>query len=94
MLYIVQTRSYRVEETNRPTWCSSLRILAPIFDFINHASSLCEGEGFANAYFGLENLSEGSFTEKDNLHDSVILVVRARRDINKDEEIHPSCPSL
>lgn len=75
---IVQTRSCRAERTDggiqiRP----SLRILAPIFDYINHGSCHHEGEGSANAYFGLEGDDEKDLS----------LVVRARRDIEAKEEV-------
>mmetsp|Transcript_16095 Transcript_16095/g.19656 ORF Transcript_16095/g.19656 Transcript_16095/m.19656 type:complete len:538 (+) Transcript_16095:94-1707(+) len=77
-LDIVQTRSCRVERLDGLQLCPSLRVLAPIFDFINHGSRHHYGEGSANAYFGLEG-------EDDD--DDLSLVVRARRDIEKDEEV-------
>ena len=64
-LDVVQTRSCRVERREeeeeeeggrgRPT----LRVLAPVFDFINHGSSRCEGDGCANACFELEDEGGG-----------------------------------
>ncbi len=74
---IVQTRSCRAERLDGIQLRPSLRILAPIFDFINHGSYRHDGEGSANAYFGLEG-------EDD---DTLSLVVRARGDIQAHEEI-------
>ena len=75
---LVQTRSCRVEPLNGAKLCPSLRVLAPIFDFINHGSARHDGIGSANAYFGLEG--------EENSDDGM-LVVRAKRDISKNEEI-------
>ncbi len=78
---IVQTRSCRAERTDedgiqlRPC----LRILAPIFDFINHGSHRHNGEGCANAYFGLEG--------GDGNGDDLSLIVRALAKIEEGEEI-------
>lgn len=87
---IVQTRSCRAERIDgsmqiiRP----SLRILAPIFDFINHGSCRHEGIGSANAYFGLEggNDDDGDGSGEEE-KDDLFLVVRARRDIETTEEV-------
>lgn len=79
---IVQTRSCRAERIDgsmqiiRP----SLRILAPIFDFINHGSCHHEGIGSANAYFGLEEGNDDGGGEEEGA--DLFLVVRARRDID------------
>jgi len=78
-LDLVQTRSCRVERIDGVQLCPSLRVLAPIFDFINHGSSQYEKEGSSNAYFGLE----GDEEEGDELS----LVVRARRGINANDEV-------
>lgn len=62
-------------------WGPPLRILAPIFDFINHGSGRTEGStGGANAAFGINN--EKLF----DMHDAS-LVVRASRDIAAGEEV-------
>lgn len=86
-LDLVQTRSCRVYIKNREEVRASLRVLAPMFDFINHASSQHEGEGSANAYFGLEGLSEDSLIDENPLDYHGKLVVRARRDIINGEEV-------
>jgi hypothetical protein len=57
-----------------------LRLLAPIFDFINHASSKTTGRFMANAEFLLEGESLG------DIHDAK-LVVRAIKDLMSDEEV-------
>lgn len=82
-LDLVQTRACRVERTcdDGVQWGPPLRILAPIFDFINHGSSRTTGgEGSANASFGIENKL------MCNMQDAK-LVVRARRDIVEGEEV-------
>jgi hypothetical protein len=76
---LVQTRSCRVERIDGIQLCPPLRVLAPIFDFINHASCQYDGEGSSNAYFGLE----GNDEEGDKLN----LAVRARRDMKAQEEV-------
>jgi hypothetical protein len=53
-LDLVQTRSCRVERIDGIQLCPPLRVIAPIFDFINHGSSQYDGDGSANAFFGLE----------------------------------------
>ncbi len=76
---LVQTRSCRVERIDGIQLCPPLRVLAPIFDFINHGSSQYIGEGSSNAYFGLEgNDEEGEL---------LALTVRARRGIRAKEEV-------
>jgi SET domain len=67
-LDVVQTRSCRVER-----WQLPLRVLAPVFDLINHGSSSASGEGSANAAFGLE--------------DDRYLCVRATKPLQADEEV-------
>jgi len=87
VLDLVQTRSCRLDIMNGVEVRASLRVLAPIFDFINHASSQYEGEGSANAYFGLEGLNKDSLNDQDPLDYHGLLVLRARRDIIKGEEV-------
>ena len=79
VLDIVQTRSCRLEAPGGAQWGPPLRVLAPVFDYINHGSSQSlKGAGFANAYFGLEKCpSKGNIS----------IVVRARTNISSDEEI-------
>jgi hypothetical protein len=82
-LDIVQTRACRVERIecdDGAQWGPPLRILAPIFDFINHASSRTTGQGSANADFGVEN------EHMCDMHEAK-LVVRALRDIDEGEEV-------
>ena len=78
----MQTRACRVERKceDGAQWGPPLRILAPVFDFINHGSSSTTGEGSANACFGVENSGIAS------MHDSK-LVVRATRDVAEGEEV-------
>ena len=79
----VQTRACRVERTceDGVQWGPPLRILAPIFDFINHGSSAGSGrEGSANASFRIEN------ERMCDMHEAR-LVVRALRDISEGEEV-------
>lgn len=75
-LDLVQTRSCRVESIDGIQLCPPLRVIAPIFDFINHGSSKYDGYGSANAFFGLEG--EG-FDQA--------LVVRAKRDVETGQEV-------
>ena len=98
-LDIVQTRSCRVErklfgggddgvdDDNVPprVWGPPIRIIAPVFDFINHGGS---GSG-SNARFGVEDNINGNNNNKNILLDdsSRWLVVRATRTINKGDEI-------
>jgi hypothetical protein len=82
---IVQTRSCRAERIDGIQLRPSLRILAPIFDFINHGSHRHNGEGSANAFFGLEG---GGEEMNDNGNgDDLSLVVRASKAIEKNEEV-------
>lgn len=98
-LDIVQTRSCRVErklfgggddgddDDNVPprVWGPPIRIIAPVFDFINHGGS---GSG-SNACFGVEDNINGNNNNNNILLDdsSRWLVVRATRTINKGDEI-------
>jgi hypothetical protein len=81
-LDMVQTRACRVERKAEDgiQWGPPLRLLAPIFDFINHASSMTKGKFMANAEFNLEGEKLG------DLHNAK-LVVRAIKDIPSDEEV-------
>eukprot|EP00550_Attheya_septentrionalis_P012433 CAMPEP_0198305324 /NCGR_PEP_ID=MMETSP1449-20131203/57849_1 /TAXON_ID=420275 /ORGANISM="Attheya septentrionalis, Strain CCMP2084" /LENGTH=534 /DNA_ID=CAMNT_0044007857 /DNA_START=205 /DNA_END=1809 /DNA_ORIENTATION=+ len=88
VLDVVQTRSCRVELGYGPEWGPPLRLLVPVFDFINHgingnlAAIDMARDGYANAFFGLEvDDSKSSGATED------VLVVRAWRDIDADEEI-------
>ena len=71
-LDVVQTRSCQLESADGAQWGPPLHVVAPIFDFFNHASSVESGDGYANASFQLE----GDW-----------LVVRARQPINQSEEV-------
>ena len=71
-LDVVQTRSCQLESPDGAQWGPPLHVVAPIFDFFNHASSAGSGDGYANASFRLE----GDW-----------LVVRARRKIEESEEV-------
>ncbi|KAL7545622.1 hypothetical protein ACHAWF_008977 [Thalassiosira exigua] len=76
-LDIVQTRACRVERTCEDgiQWGPPLRILAPVFDLINHGAG-----SQSNARFGLEGESMCDLRGAD-------LVVRATRDIASGEEV-------
>jgi hypothetical protein len=74
---IVQTRSCRAERLDGIQLRPSLRILAPIFDFINHGSQRHDGKGSANAAFGLEGDDDATMS----------LVIRASRSIMSNQEI-------
>jgi hypothetical protein len=69
-LDVVQTRSCRLVDNGDDT---TLRVLAPIYDFINHGSINVGGEAGANSQFQLE--------------DGNSLVVRAVRDVEADQEV-------
>ena len=71
-LDVVQTRSCQLESPDGAQWGPPLHVVAPIFDFFNHASSVGSGDGYANASFQLE----GDW-----------LVVRARQRIDQSEEV-------
>ena len=81
-LDIVQTRACRVERKceDGAQWGPPLRLVAPIFDFINHASCRTSGQGSANAEFGVEN------EHMCDMHEAK-LVVRSLRDIGDGEEV-------
>ena len=79
----MQTRACRVERTceDGVQWGPPLRILAPIFDFINHGSSRSIGnKGGANAAFGVEGAKMSDMNDAS-------LVVRAVRDLKEGEEV-------
>mmetsp|Transcript_5586 Transcript_5586/g.16205 ORF Transcript_5586/g.16205 Transcript_5586/m.16205 type:complete len:540 (-) Transcript_5586:278-1897(-) len=81
VLDIVQTRTCRVErEDGGGQWGPPLRLLAPIFDFMNHGSSGCNHEGCANAMFQLEG---GGITDINDAY----IVVKAIKDIDEDDEV-------
>jgi hypothetical protein len=97
-LDIVQTRSCRVErklfgdddgddDDNVPprVWGPPIRIIAPVFDFINHGGS----GSSSNACFGLEDNVNGNNNNNNILINDLSrwLVVRATRTINKGDEI-------
>jgi hypothetical protein len=71
-LDVVQTRSCQLESADGAQWGPPLHVVAPIFDFFNHASSVGSGDGYANASFQLE----GDW-----------LMVRARQRIDQSEEV-------
>eukprot|EP00536_Pseudo-nitzschia_multiseries_P007609 jgi/Psemu1/256376/estExt_Genewise1Plus.C_1810009 len=76
VLDLVQTRSFRLNERSGAedrTNNDGLRVLAPIFDFINHGSIQAEA---ANAQFALERDETAEY-----------LVVRSLTDVSKDEEV-------
>lgn len=79
-LDFVQTRVCRVDRLNglHPP----MRLLVPIFDFINHGGST--GARRANASFRLEQQPDIS---KSDDEDEAFLVVRASRDMGKGEEV-------
>mmetsp|Transcript_22276 Transcript_22276/g.34140 ORF Transcript_22276/g.34140 Transcript_22276/m.34140 type:complete len:505 (-) Transcript_22276:89-1603(-) len=84
-LDLVQTRSCRVRRHNGVG--PALRLLAPVFDFINHGSGL-----HANAVFDLEddNVLDLNFVisaDVAKLEKKPALVVRASRDIGVGEEL-------
>ena len=72
-LDIVQTRSCRLGDDDD----APIRVLAPIFDFINHGSLHSGGDSAANVCFKVENTPQG------DTH----VVVRALYDLKQDEEI-------
>lgn len=91
-LDFVQTRVCRVDRCNglHP----HMRLLAPIFDFINHGCSTTKGRQRANASFKLEQFPDHVIPkhkkrkiEKEDCDSNVFLVVRAIRDMEKGEEV-------
>lgn len=80
-LDIIQTRccgvDYMLDHTKGEE--KKLRILAPVFDFLNHDSFLCNA-GFALEQKTIEDLLSPSSSKME-------LVVRALRDISSNEEI-------
>ncbi|KAL3823559.1 hypothetical protein ACHAXA_002900 [Cyclostephanos tholiformis] len=96
-LDIVQTRACRVDRKceDGVQWGPPLRVIAPVFDYINHGSSSSSGmttivdgrrrrppriRGGANARFGVEDMRLFDLREAR-------LVVRATRDIMMGEEV-------
>lgn len=78
-LDLVQTRTCRPvpEDDNlRFNLGPPLRVLAPVFDFINHGSAICGGGSVANAEFGLESSA-------DETH----IFIRAKSNLKEGEEI-------
>jgi hypothetical protein len=83
-LDLVQTRSCRLEEndTSEQQQVDHRRVLAPIFDFINHGSrGDDDNKHNANAFFGLER----RHSEQGN--DEEYLVVRALHKLDANEEV-------
>jgi len=77
-LDVVQTRSCRVVlSKDIESWGQPVRLLAPVFDLINHG-----GKALANAQFSLENVETND--EEDA---SLQLVVRAVRDLAANEQV-------
>eukprot|EP00956_Cyclotella_meneghiniana_P044216 scaffold307815_cov86-Cyclotella_meneghiniana.AAC.1 len=81
-LDMVQTRACRVERKadDGIQWGPPLRLLAPIFDLINHASSKTTGRFMANAEFYLEGETLGDMQNAK-------LVVKAIKDMAQGEEV-------
>ena len=92
-LDMIQTRSCRLEEKHalddddNENRVEYRRVLAPIFDFINHGSQNA-ATGSANAYFALEEEEQQS-TESSSSSSNIekYLVVRSMKDISQDEEV-------
>lgn len=102
-LDVVQTRSCRLQPSNGVKMDSTedagsaavdssppFRVLAPIFDMINHGSTKTLGPSSANAEFGMISNANDRHTPGDTtdveLEDS-LLVVRATRDLEAGEEV-------
>ena len=84
-LDLVQTRSCRAEPLDNEDEASvagepPLRVLAPIFDMINHGSSYRRGKDKANAKFGIEVLQHDQKSRP-------YLSVRAISDIQEETEV-------
>jgi hypothetical protein len=87
-LDIVQTRTCRLDrglsnDNDGRTYGPPLRVLAPIFDLINHGSANNRGESGANAQFALE----GDDDEQLLMTKDGRLVVRAMRDLRQGDEV-------
>lgn len=83
-LDLVQTRACRVEGMENEPGVSvgtPLRVLAPVFDMINHGSSKSRRVGHANGHFGVELLHE------DSGKSQLCLSVRALGDLEADSEV-------
>jgi hypothetical protein len=78
-LDLVQTRSCHLEDTQRESVdvVEYRRVLAPIFDFINHGSRNTDS---SNACFALEHETEPNSNER-------YLVVRSLNDIDQNQEV-------
>jgi hypothetical protein len=76
-LDLVQTRSCHLEDTQSVDVVEYRRVLAPIFDFINHGSRNTDS---ANACFDLEHETEPNSNER-------YLVVRPLDDIDQNQEV-------
>ena len=87
-LDVIQTRTCRLDrgltnDNDGRTYGPPLRVLAPIFDLINHGSAKNRGESGANAQFALERDDyEQLLMTKD-----VRVVVRATRDLRQGDEV-------
>jgi hypothetical protein len=85
-LDIVQTRSCRVvyeKDGITQEWGPPLRLLAPVFDLINHG-----GKALANAEFRLEAEAEEQDSKDNGVENAMPrLVVRATRDLDADEQV-------
>ena len=80
-LDVVQTRSCRAERSDMEEEGFPLRVLAPVFDLINHGSSQGRGEGAANARFGVEDHKNDKGVSRP------FLCVRATKDVGANEEV-------
>ncbi len=81
-LDVVQTRSCRLEIAYSDAHGQTLRVLAPIFDFINHGTSHRRGTGSSNACFGFQ-MDDSAV----DIMQAGFLVVSAIRDIGNNEEL-------
>jgi SET domain len=95
---VVQTRSCRAvrevvveEEEEEGNKYPVLRVLAPVFDLINHGSSAGKGKGSANAKFAVEDHPEVSHSDNNNNNNNnntrPYLCVRAIRDLSAEDEV-------
>jgi hypothetical protein len=82
-LDVVQTRSCRVVYEKDGAQCGPpLRLLAPVFDLINHG-----GKALTNAEFQLEEEEEQALKDNDGATGRARLVVRATRALDADEQV-------
>jgi hypothetical protein len=87
-LDVVQTRTCRLDRglsnnNDGRTYGPPLRVLAPIFDLINHGSTKNRGESGANAQFALEGDDDDELLVAKDAR----VVVRATRDLRQGDEI-------